>query len=227
MTNLKIWAQYFDHTLLKPDANESQIRTLCAEAIEHNFYSVCVNSTWIPLCSSLLKGTSVRPITVVGFPLGAQLGKAKVQETLLALNSGAQEIDMVQNVGFLKSGRATVVEKDIASIVEASGNIPVKVIIETALLSDEEIAISAKLCENAGAMFVKTSTGFASRGASLKDIQIIRQNISSNMKIKASGGIRDLKSALEFINVGVERVGSSATVQIIKDFAAQNGESKA
>lgn len=218
--NLKEFSKKFDHTLLKADANESQIRSLCAEALEHDFFSVCVNSTWVPLCSSLLKGSDVLPITVVGFPLGACLTKSKVAEAQQAIEVGAKEIDMVQNIGYLKSGRFTVVEKDIASVVKATGSIPVKVIIETALLTDEEIALSTKLCVNAGAAFVKTSTGFASRGASPQDIAIIQKNISPQTQIKASGGIRDLKTALEYLNMGVHRIGSSTTVQIMKDYAA-------
>lgn len=220
----KEFAKKFDHTLLKPDANEAQIRALCSEALDHSFYSVCVNSTWIPLCNSLLKNSEVLPICVVGFPLGANLTKSKVEETKFSIEVGAREIDMVQNVGYLKSGRAGVVEKDISSVVQAAGKVPVKVIIETSLLSDEEIALSSKICENAGAAFVKTSTGFGSRGASLNDIVIIQKNISSKMQIKASGGIRDLETALIYSNAGVQRIGSSATVQIIKDFiASQKG----
>jgi len=217
------FAQFFDHTLLKPEATQTQIEALCEEARQNLFCTVCVNAGWIPLAASLLKGSGVLPITVVGFPLGATLSKAKALETDAAINAGALEIDMVLNAGLLKSGLVRECEADVAGVVKASGKVPVKVILETSLLSPEEIRLSSKLCESAGAAFVKTSTGFGSRGASLDDIRIMKDSISPSMKIKASGGIRTLELAEAMIAAGAHRVGSSSSVQILKDWCVKHG----
>lgn len=217
------FAQFFDHTLLKPEATQAQIETLCAEARQNLFCTVCVNPVWIPLATSLLKGSGVLPITVVGFPLGATLTNVKALETEAAISAGALEIDMVLNAGLLKSGLLRECEADVASVVKASGKVPVKVILETSLLSTEEIRVSSKLCEAAGAAFVKTSTGFGSRGASLEDIRIMKESISAHVKIKASGGIRTLEVAEAMIAAGAHRVGSSSSVQILKDWCTKHG----
>ncbi len=217
------FAKFFDHTLLKPEATAAQIETLCLEARQNLFYTVCVNAGWIPLASSLLKGTDVLPITVVGFPLGATLTRAKALEAEEAIKVGAREIDMVLNVGWLKSGRANDCEKDIRDVVKASGQASVKVILETSLLDTEEIALASRLSEAAGAAFIKTSTGFGSRGASRDDILTMRSSVSPKMLIKASGGLRTLDAVETMIAAGASRVGSSSSVQILRDWAQKNG----
>lgn len=216
------FAKFFDHTLLRPEATHEQIQTLCAEAREHGFYTVCVNSCWIPLAKTLLEGCDVLPITVVGFPLGAGLTRAKALETEEAIKEGAREIDMVLNVGWLKSGKLSQVESDIRQVVLASGPNPVKVILETSLLDADEIRTASKISETAGAAFVKTSTGFGSRGASLDDIRLMKESISSSMKIKASGGIRTLEMVEAMIQAGAHRVGSSSSVQVLGDWVKNN-----
>jgi deoxyribose-phosphate aldolase len=217
------FAKFFDHTLLKPEATAAQIETLCLEARQNLFYSVCVNAGWIPLASSLLKGTDVLPITVVGFPLGATLTRAKALEAEEAIKVGACEIDMVLNVGWLKSGRANDCETDIRHVVKASGQASVKVILETSLLDTEEIALASRLSEAAGAAFIKTSTGFGSRGASRDDVLTMRSSISPKTLIKASGGLRTLDAVETMIAAGASRVGSSSSVQILRDWAQKNG----
>jgi deoxyribose-phosphate aldolase len=211
------FAQYFDHTLLKPDATQAQIETLSLEAAEHGFAAVCVNACWLSLVARLLKNTSVLPITVVGFPLGASTSRSKAFETEDALKWGAREIDMVLNVGFVKSNLLKEAEDDIRSVVRAASTAPVKVILETSLLNADEIRVSSKMCENAGAAFVKTSTGFGARGASVEDIRLIKESVSSNMRIKASGGLRTLQAIEAMIDAGAHRVGSSSSVQILKE----------
>lgn len=211
-------AAYIDHTLLKPEANESQIRQLCQEARTFGFASVCVNPTWVDLCSTLLAGTSVKTCTVIGFPLGATLTSSKVQETQEVIRLGAQEVDMVINVGRLKSQDYYAVYTDIAAVVAAAHahNVVAKVIIETFLLSDEEKVIASLLTEAAGADFVKTSTGFNGGGATLADVRLMRRAISPNMGLKAAGGVRTGVDALQMIAAGATRLGASAGVQIIQ-----------
>jgi deoxyribose-phosphate aldolase len=221
--NARDFAKLFDHTLLKPEATAAQIETLCKEAMDHAFCTICVNGTWIPLAASLLKGSDVLPITVVGFPLGAMTTTAKAFETEDAIKNGAKEIDMVLNVGFLKSQKLRECEDDVRAVVKASGSAPVKVIIETSLLSPEEIRLASKISEQGGAAFVKTSTGFGSRGASLDDIRLMKESISSKMLIKASGGIRTLELAESMQAAGAHRIGSSATVQILADWKKKHG----
>jgi deoxyribose-phosphate aldolase len=217
------FAKFFDHTLLKPEATAAQIEALCLEARENRFCTVCVNAGWIPLAHTLLQGTDVLPITVVGFPLGATLTRSKAFEAEEAIKAGAREIDMVLNVGWLKSGRANDCEHDVREVVKASGRVPVKVILETSLLSSEEIGVASRLSEAGGAAFVKTSTGFGSRGASRDDILTMKANVSSKVLIKASGGLRTLEAVETMIAAGANRVGSSSSVQILKDWAQKNG----
>lgn len=209
-------AKYMDHTLLKPDATLEQIEALVQEAKTYRFASVCVNPHWVPLCSELLKDSETKVCTVIGFPLGAASSRVKAFETKQAILDGASEIDMVMNIGELKSERNAYVQDDIEMVVEAaSGKALVKVIIETALLTNEEIIRASKLAEAAGADFVKTSTGFSGGGATVKDIRLIRDSISPAMKIKASGGVRDAKTALDMIEAGAHRIGASSSVAIV------------
>lgn len=215
MTELKIEST-IDHTLLKPEATAGQIETLCSEAIKYNFKTVCINPQYIPMAKSLLAGSKVEICTVVGFPLGAMTSESKAFETSDAISKGANEIDMVLAIGRLKSGQLDYVEQDIAAVVQAAGKKTVKVILETALLSDDEIASACKLATKAGAHFVKTSTGFSSRGASLADIEIMKANISKDIKIKASGGIRSKEDALAYLKAGASRLGTSSGVSIVQ-----------
>jgi deoxyribose-phosphate aldolase len=196
---------------------------LCNEAIEHEFATVCVNSARIPLAASLLSGKKTVPITVVGFPLGASLTEAKVHEALNAIHQGAREIDMVIDLGALKSGRLADLEKDIRQVVRACDQIPVKVIIETALLTDEQKIQAALAACSAGAAFVKTSTGFAQpgpgvpNGATVADVALLRKTCPKSVQIKASGGIRTLADALAMIQAGATRLGTSAGVQLVQE----------
>jgi deoxyribose-phosphate aldolase len=210
-------AKFFDHTLLSPVARESQIVELCNQAREYGFFAVCVQPYWVSRCQGLLKNSGVKICTVVGFPLGQNTLLTKLFETESALASGAQEIDMVINLSAFKDQRFHEVETEIAQVVKICGSNLTKVIIETSFLSPLEIQQATLLCENAGATFVKTSTGFSSRGASLEDIQIMRTAITSNLKIKASGGIQNLETTLKFIAAGAHRIGSSKSVQILNE----------
>ena len=211
-------ASYIDHTLLKPDATEQQIRQLCAEAIEFGFASVCVNPTWVPLASHLLAEAKPMVATVIGFPLGATLPDVKAYETERAREEGADEFDMVINIGALKSNDLDLVEQDIAGVVAAAQGKTVKVIIETALLTDEEKVLACRIAKDAGADFVKTSTGFAGKGAIVEDVTLMRQVVGPDMGVKASGGIRSAQDALAMIKAGANRIGASAGVKIIKEF---------
>lgn len=212
-------AQYIDHTLLKPDASYSDIQKLVAEAIEYKFFSVCVNPYYVATCAELLKGTSVKVCTVIGFPLGANSSATKAFETKKAIEDGADEIDMVINIGALKSQKFLLVEDDISEVVKAAATKDklVKVIIETALLTDEEIIKASQLSEEAGAHYVKTSTGFNGPGATLAGVKLMGSAISSKMKIKASGGIRDYETAMQFIAAGASRLGTSSGISIVKN----------
>ncbi|MDO5041575.1 MAG: deoxyribose-phosphate aldolase [Peptoniphilus sp.] len=211
-----------DHTLLKPDAKEEDIKKLCEEALKYDFKSVCVNPCWVALASELLDKSDVKVCTVIGFPLGASHSKVKEFEVKNALEKGAEEIDMVINIGFLKSKKYDLVENEIKNIVEVSEGRTVKVILETCLLDREEIAKACEICTRAGAHFVKTSTGFSKEGAKAEDIKLMKENISEKMQIKASGGIRDLKKALEMINAGATRIGASSGVAIIEEYNDEN-----
>ncbi len=206
-----------DHTLLRADATQSELKKLCDEAIEHSFFAVCVNPRWIPYVSAQLKDSKVLPITVVGFPLGASLSQTKASETAQVVATGAQEIDMVIDLGALKSGQWVEVENDIRSVVKAASGKAVKVILESCLLSDEQIVEACKISVHSGAQFVKTSTGFSTGGATAHHLQLMRKTVGPNFGVKASGGIKTLSLFNEMFEAGANRIGSSASVQILKE----------
>jgi len=208
--------RYIDHTALKAAATESDIIKLCSEAKEHSFYAVCVNSRFVPLCSKQLEGSDVKIASVIGFPLGAMATEVKAFETEYAARNGASEIDMVIEVGLLKSGKLDEVRSDIKAVVDSADKYGaiVKVILETGELTDEEIAAACKLSDEAGAKFVKTSTGFGKGGATVHHIELMRASVPPRMSVKASGGIRDQKTALEMIKAGADRIGASAGIAI-------------
>ena len=209
-------AAYIDHTLLKADANRSQIERLCQEAREHQFYSVCVNGIWVSTCQELLRGTDVKIAAVCGFPLGANATAAKAFEAARAAEDGAKEIDMVLQIGALLDGDYALVEQDIAAVVRmVEGKAIVKVIFETGMLNDEQKITACKLSEAAGAHYVKTSTGFGAGGATEADIKLMRANVSSSIGVKASGGVRDYAAAVNMIKAGATRIGTSSGVQIV------------
>ena len=203
-------AKYIDYTLLKATATPADIEKLCKEALEYGFYSVCVNSGYVPLAAEQLKGSKVNVCTVVGFPLGAMSTQAKLYETSVALSQGAQEIDMVLNVGLFLSGNVAKVLDEIALLKQETGDRVLKVIIETCYLNDDQKRLASQVCVDAGADFVKTSTGFGTGGATLADVQLIREVVGDRAKIKASGGIRDKQTALQYISLGVDRIGAAA-----------------
>ena len=203
-------AKYIDYTLLKATATPADIEKLCKEALEYGFYSVCVNSGYVPLAAEQLKGSKVNVCTVVGFPLGAMSTQAKLYETSVALSQGAQEIDMVLNVGLFLSGNVAKVLDEIALLKQETGDRVLKVIIETCYLNDDQKRLASQVCVDAGADFVKTSTGFGTGGATLADVELIREVVGDHAKIKASGGIRDKQTALQYISLGVDRIGASA-----------------
>lgn len=203
-----------DHTLLKPDATEDQVKAIVSEAIKHHFFSVCIQPCYVKLCAEMTENTDVSVCTVIGFPLGANHTLSKVFETKQALLDGADEVDMVINISALKSKHDQLVKEDIKAVVEAAAGKVVKVIIETSLLNEDEKIRACKLATEAKAHFVKTSTGFNGGGATLEDVKLMKENISENMKVKASGGIRDLDMARKMIAAGADRLGTSAGVQI-------------
>ena len=209
-------ASYIDHTMLAPQATVSQIRKLCEEAVKYHFASVCVNSCHVALCAELLKGTGVNVCTVVGFPLGAMSTKAKAFEAECAVADGAVEIDMVINVGALKDENWTFVEDDIRAVKKACGGKLLKVILETCLLTDDEIVRACQLSEAAGADYVKTSTGFSKGGATAEAVSLMRKTVGDRLGVKASGGIRDRESALKMFEAGASRLGCSAGVKIME-----------
>ncbi|MDT0557457.1 deoxyribose-phosphate aldolase [Ichthyenterobacterium sp. W332] len=206
---------YLDHTSLKATTTERDIITLCQEAMQHRFYAVCVNSCFIPLAKQILKSSHVKICTVVGFPLGNSSTNAKVFEAKDAVANGANEIDMVLNIGLLKSRNYMAVLKDIAEVKTAIGRIPLKVIIEISELSKNEIVKACEICIDGKADFVKTSTGFSSSGATLTAVKIMKKTVKDRLKIKASGGIRDYETALKYIEAGVDRIGTSSGIEII------------
>ena len=208
--------KYIDHTLLKQDATVEQIDRLLSEAKDYDFASVCVNPCWVAHAKSGLENTDVKVCTVVGFPLGATTSAVKAFETKEAIQNGADEIDMVINVGALKSGNADLVESDIRAVVEASRDKLVKVIIEACLLTDEEKVLACQLAQKAGADFVKTSTGFSTGGATLPDVQLMRQTVGPDMGVKAAGGARSYADAVAFVETGATRIGTSSGVAILK-----------
>jgi len=216
-------AKYIDHTLLKPEATKEQIEKLCQEAKEYEFASVCVNPTWVSLASELLKDSSVKVCTVIGFPLGATTTETKVFEAKNAMEHGATELDMVINIGALKSGDEELVKNDIQSVVEAAkGKALVKVIIETSLLTDEEKEKASRLSVEAGADFVKTSTGFSTGGATINDISLMRKVVGPDIGVKASGGVRSSEDAQQMIEAGATRIGASSGVAIVKGLTSQS-----
>jgi deoxyribose-phosphate aldolase len=219
-------ARLIDHTMLKPDASAGEIAQLCREAREYHFASVCVNSAYVPLCADLLKGSDVAVCTVVGFPLGASPPEVKAYEAQLAIQNGATEIDMVMNIGALKSRDVKGLYTDIATVVATchAHNIICKVIFETSKLSDEEKVIASQVCKMAGADFVKTSTGFGGGGATVADVALMRKVVGPEIGVKASGGVRNYQEAQAMVKAGATRIGASAGVAIVK---AERGESVA
>ena len=213
------WASLIDHTLLKPEATESDIKKLCSEAAEFGFASVCVNPGWVKRASEFLKGTGVPVCTVIGFPLGATLPDVKAYEARRAIFNGAQEVDMVINIGALKSGDDCLVEEDIKAVVDAAheNHILCKVIIETALLTDEEKVRACLAAKNAGADFVKTSTGFAKGGATANDVALMRHTVGKALGVKASGGVKGIEDARAMFEAGATRIGASVGVKIAQE----------
>lgn len=208
--------KYIDHTILKATASNADVQKLCAEAIEHKFYSVCVNGCYVADAKHLLQGTDVKVAAVVGFPLGAMTTAAKVFEAKEAVENGASEIDMVINVARLKDGEFEYVENEIRQIKEAIGDNVLKVIIETCYLTDEEKVKACELSLAAKADFVKTSTGFGTDGATYEDVKLMKSVVGDNAKVKASGGVRDKETAQKYINLGAERLGTSSGIDIVK-----------
>ena len=216
-------AKMIDYTLLRPDATKDDIIKLCKEAMKYNFASVCINPIYVSLVTKLLKGTPVKVCTVIGFPLGANTPEVKVLEAINAIEKGAQEIDMVINIGALKSGNYELVKKDIMAVVEVAKerNVVVKVILEAGLLTDEEKVTACKLAKKAGANFVKTSTGFGPFGATIHNVKLMKKVVGKGMGVKAAGGIRSCKDALMMIKAGADRIGASAGVEIVEGFKEQ------
>lgn len=210
-------ANKIDHTALKPDTTMDQIVTLCEEAKKHGFYSVCVNPTWVKKSAELLTDSDVAVCTVIGFPLGASTTSVKVFETENAIRNGATEVDMVINIGELKAGNVEAVKLDIQAVVnEAKERVLVKVIIETCLLTNNEIEQACKIAVEAGTDYVKTSTGFSTSGATVEDIKLMRKTVGPDIGVKASGGVRDQQTAMSMIEAGATRIGASASVAIVK-----------
>ena len=206
----------FDHTILKADATRKDVKRVCDEAMAYSFCSVCVNSYYVPYVANLLHGSDVKICSVVGFPLGAMSTRAKALEAKIAVMDGADEIDMVINVGALKDRDYSVVLEDIKAVKEACGENVLKVIIETCLLTDDEKVKACELAKEAGADFVKTSTGFGSAGANVEDVRLMRETVGPDMGVKASGGIHDKEFAKELVDAGANRLGTSATIDIVE-----------
>lgn len=209
--------KYIDHTLLKADAKQDKIETLCKEAKEYDFASICVNTYWVPFCAKQLEGSDVKVCTVVGFPLGAMSSNAKAFETKDAIEHGASEIDMVLNIGEMKAGHYDVVREDVKAVVEAANGHCVKVILETCLLTKEEIVKACELCIEAGATFVKTSTGFSTRGATVEDVKLMKETVKDKCLVKAAGGVRCRADLDNMIEAGADRIGTSAGVALMQD----------
>jgi len=208
-------ASYIDHTVLKPAATGADVEALCIEAIQYGFFGLCVNPSMISVAAKALEGEIPVPVSVVGFPLGATVSEAKAYETAKAIEGGAREIDMVLNLGAFKAGDDSTVLKDVQAVVGASDGFPVKVILETALLSGDEIIRACKICVDGGALFVKTSTGFGPGGASVDAVKLMRQTVGPNIGVKASGGISSYEDAVTMINAGANRIGASASIAIV------------
>lgn len=209
-------AKYIDHTLLKPQAAKQDFQTLCQEARQYGFFSVCVNPYWVSFCKEQLKGSDVKVCTVIGFPLGANTTEIKVLEAKDALKNGADELDMVVNLGAVKSGDWDLVLSDIQAVRNAAENFTLKVIIETSVLTEEEKVKLCQLCTQAGADFVKTSTGFTGGGATEADVKLMRANVPPTMQVKASGGVRTREDFDKMVAAGATRIGASAGVKIVE-----------
>lgn len=216
-------AKLIDHTLLKSDTTEDSIKQLCKEAKEFKFCSVCVNPTYVSLASSILNKTEVKVCSVIGFPLGASMPEVKALEAEIAINNGANEIDMVMNIGALKSQNYELVKKDISKVIvrarASQKDIVIKVILETGLLTKHEKEIACKFIKATGANFVKTSTGFNAPGVTIYDIKLLKKCVGPNIKVKASGGIRTYLKAIKLINAGVDRIGTSSGVKIMEQYS--------
>lgn len=219
----KDWASLIDHTLLKPEATDEDIKRLCEEASRYRFASVCVNPTWVKVAACSLRGSGVPVCTVIGFPLGATLADVKAYEARRAIFDGASEVDMVINVGALKSGDDCLVEHDIRSVVQVAHEYAAtcKVIIETALLTDDEKVRACLAAKKAGADFVKTSTGFSKSGATVADIALMRRTVGADLGVKASGGVKGLEDARKLVEAGATRIGASVGVKIAQEAAGQ------
>jgi deoxyribose-phosphate aldolase len=216
-------AKMIDHTLLKADATNAQIEQLCREAMEYNFASVCVNSIYVPLATTLLASSEVKVCTVVGFPLGAMLSQAKAAEARLAIERGASEIDMVMHIGAMKAEEISILHHDMSTVVAECQlhDALCKVIIETSLLDDQEKVIACRVAQDAGADFVKTSTGFSTGGATVEDVRLMRSTVGDTMGVKASGGIRSLVDALAMVDAGANRLGMSAGIAVMQEMLGQ------
>ncbi|MDE0584158.1 deoxyribose-phosphate aldolase [Planococcus sp. A6] len=220
MTNI---ASLIDHTLLKAEATAPQIEQLCKEAAEYKFASVCVNPAWVALAAKQLDQSEVKVCTVIGFPLGASTSETKAFETTDAIEKGAGEIDMVLNIGALKSGQEDVVKADVEAVVNAAkGKAIVKVILEICLLTDEEIKLASRLSKEAGADFVKTSTGFSTGGATVEAVRLMRETVGPELGVKASGGVRSLEDVEKMVEAGATRIGASSGVQIMQGLTSDN-----
>ncbi len=219
MQLIKNLARYIDHTLLKPEASLKEIEQLCAEARDHNFYAVCVNGSWVTQARHFLEGCDVKVVTVAGFPLGATDSDTKRFETEAAIDNGAQEIDVVINIGRLKDGDDEYVVRELRDIVEAADERPVKVIIETCLLTSAEKIHACRIVLDARAQFVKTSTGFSTGGATVEDVKLLREIVGEKFGVKAAGGIRDTPTALAMIEAGATRLGTSSGVAIVRSMS--------
>jgi len=210
-------ARMIDHSLLRANATQVQIQQLCDEAVDHGFASVTVNPSWTTYCAKRLKGTSVKINPTIGFPLGANTARVKVEETRDAVKNGASEVDMVINIGALKSGFPDFVEREISAVVKAAKGLPVKVILEASLLTyDEKLLVCGMGCR-AGAAFMKTSTGFGQQGATVADVALMKEAVGDKCKVKAAGGIRSYRDAIALINAGASRLGTSAGVKILSE----------
>lgn len=210
------FAQLIDHTALHPDTTGAQIEKLCQEALKFHFYSVCINPYFVPLAKVFLKNSKVKICTVIGFPLGANLSRVKEYEAAESIKDGAEEIDMVLNISALKDKDYEKVKEDISAVVKIATGLVCKVILETVLLSNEEKEVACQIAGEAGANFVKTSTGFANGGATVEDVKLMRRVVGSQMGVKAAGGIRDYETAFKMIEAGATRIGASKGVEIVK-----------
>lgn len=215
---------YIDHTVLKATSTVEDIKKLCKEAREYEFYAVCVNGSYVSLAKKELEGSDVKVCAVIGFPLGAMSKDAKVFEAKKCIADGAKEIDMVINIGFMKSGMYHEVEQEIREIKEAIGKNTLKVIIENCYLTDAEKKMACEMCLRAGADFVKTSTGFGTGGATLEDLKLMKAIVGDEAKLKAAGGVKDMETAIKFIEAGADRLGTSSGVQLVTTGAMKEGE---